>query len=213
MKQTWCRPKRQTWSVRRWSYLSTRRDSPGTHIHPKMRKRTTKTKNRIPLYFEQGFRDGKEKVRQQQEQARHPWSHLMCHHSFLLLSGYEWNVYDSNFLHKTVGLYAKTVSYPVHSSFKSRPDIVNILSFNQCCSQAVTTCSWCIKEVMILFHQCAIVFFLSLLIGALGKPLPILALSVVVVWWLWSFFTVNPVITGLSFKCYPVMSCLYVFWK
>ena len=43
MKLTWCLQKRPTWSVRRWSSLSMRRDSLGTRIPPKMRKRTTKT--------------------------------------------------------------------------------------------------------------------------------------------------------------------------
>lgn len=43
MKLTWCRRRRPTWSVRRWSSLSTKRDSLGTRIQPKTRKKMTKT--------------------------------------------------------------------------------------------------------------------------------------------------------------------------
>lgn len=42
-KPTWCRRRRPTSSVRRWSSPSTKRGSPGTRIPPKTRRRTTKT--------------------------------------------------------------------------------------------------------------------------------------------------------------------------
>lgn len=42
-KPTWCRRRRPTSSVRRWSSRSTRSGSPGTRIPPKTRKRRTKT--------------------------------------------------------------------------------------------------------------------------------------------------------------------------
>ena len=43
MKLTWCRRRRPTWSVRRWSSLSMRRDLHGTRIPPKTRKKRRKS--------------------------------------------------------------------------------------------------------------------------------------------------------------------------